>query len=384
MKVAICGPPHSGKSVFLGGLTKNLPRNLYYLFRACPDGEGTWTYRGNGSERFRRKGQFTIEQVDWYCKKLKENSLAPLTIVDVGGRITEENRRILSEGGVDYAIILAAEIAHFQEWEDFCSECGVEVLVKVLSEYNSVEDDLSRMAVHHLERGEEVQDRPVIQKVAEMVLTIVPESIGTKGGLDMKETINISALAEKLGKELVERTLPNGRVVSQIVWEGSDLVSIARLLHNHSAGMADVVKVDGAAPAWLVTALVHECHPRSVALNSPDGFVPVGCNRPEGEGSGKNLTFKVENREDGWTILTVEMTDPSIPLSPDDLSEASPPYLEMGAKVILSGRMPNWLSASIAMAYHGTARAVALFQPGTGATVAWTHSTEVALGSVIN
>ena len=59
LKVIICGPPHSGKSVFIGGLRKHLPGS--YLFRANPDGEGTWTYRNDDSASFRRKGKFTKE-----------------------------------------------------------------------------------------------------------------------------------------------------------------------------------------------------------------------------------------------------------------------------------------------------------------------------------
>lgn len=95
------------------------------------------------------------------------------------------------------------------------------------------------------------------------------------------------------------------------------------------------------------------------------------------------LTFSVEEKGDGWLLVTCQQTDPSIPLNPADLGDVAPPAVPMGAKVILSGRMPNWLAASLAMAFHGIARAVALFQPGVGATIAWTHSKECALGEAI-
>lgn len=199
-----------------------------------------------------------------------------------------------------------------------------------------------------------------------------------------QEVLSVPDLAQALGKEPVKRTLSNGRVVEQIVWEGGDLVQIAQLLHNRSSDLPEHVKIDGPAPAWLVAALAHECHPRAVSLNSPDGFVPVGCHRPEGAGSGANLSFSVEEKDNGWLLVTCQQSDPSVPLDPADLLEVVPPAVPMGSKVILSGRMPNWLAASLAMAYHGVAKAVALFQPGTGATVAWTHSKDVRLGDVIN
>ena len=193
-------------------------------------------------------------------------------------------------------------------------------------------------------------------------------------------TIRISDLAAALGKNEEEKTLPNGRVVTQVTWKGEDLKGIAELLHNQSAQMPEVVQVDGSAPAWLVTAITHECHPRSVALNSPDGYVGIGCQKSHGEGEG--IDFTVRHREDGWTVVKFEL-NPSVPLSPEQLDGIAPPELPMGAKVILSGRGPNWLTASLAMSYHGRTQAVACYQLGTGSTVSITHTAKVELGSVI-
>lgn len=389
MKVAIVGPPHSGKTVFLGGLCENLSRDKRFLFRACPDGEGSWTWRSPEAAKYRRKGVFNSRIVDWYVEKLRTSNLAPIVLVDVGGKMTPENRRILSE--VDTAVILSGTLDAIEEWEAFCKDCGCEILARIHSNYHASGDDpmSDPMVVHHLERGEDVSRRPTIQRVAEIILSRVQDQDAANnnnkecGNMLKDGILSISALAQALGKEKVERTLPNGMVVQQIVWEGNDLVAISRLLHNASGEMPEVVKIDGPAPAWLVAALVHECHPRHVQVNSPDGFVAIGCRQPEGNGSGENLEFSLESREDGWVVVTCQQADPSIPLDPRKLGEVTPPEVPMGTKIVLSGRMPNWLAASLAMAYHGRAKAVALFQPGIGATVAWTHSQEVELGSVV-
>lgn len=387
MKIVVAGPPHSGKSVFLQGLVQNLPRKDRYLFRACPDGEGTWTYKSAEAGRFRRKGRFTGDLVGWYARALADNNMAPIVLVDIGGRPSEENRRILTEGKVEAAVILSGNPAAIGEWKAFVEGCGCRVIATIHSDYEaSVDNVLSDpMVVHHLERGEDVSGRPVVQKVAQTILELA--QVGRKEEeLKMMNgnVISIPGLAAALGKAPVQRTLPNGRVVEQIVWEGRDLVAISRLFHNRSAEMPEVVDIDGAAPAWLVAALVHELHPRSVRVNSPDGYVPVECRRPTEEGMGENLSFSVEEKADGWTWITCQQVEPSVPLRPEALSHVAPPALPMGAKVVLSGRIPNWLAASLAMAYHGTAKAVALFQPGTGATVAWTHAVEVGLGSIIS
>jgi CRISPR-associated Csx3 family protein len=388
VKVVVCGPPHSGKSVFLGGLCENLPRAMRYLFRACPDGEGTWTWKGNGAEQYRRKGKFSQENVDWYCQSLKNCEMAPITLVDIGGIPSEENRRILTEGGVTHAVILAGDLEKVPIWEQFLKICNVEIIAVLHSDYQGKEDRIesSPMAVHYLERGDQtVKNRPAIMAVAAKIV----ELIETKEEEEKEEknmefmngnVLGISALAKALEKAEVERELPNKKIIKQIVWEGSDLPKIAGLLHNHSAELPEIVKIDGAAPAWLVAALAHECHPRCVELNSPDGYIGVHGRRARGNGEG--VEFTVKNLEDGWTLVSFAL-DPSKPLVPTDMDKIAPPELPMGAKVIISGRGPNWLVASLVMGYHGTTKAVACFQPGTGSTVVFTHSAEVELGAVI-
>lgn len=378
VKVVIAGPPRSGKSVFLGGLCANLPRNLRHLLRCCPDGEGSWTYKSDKTQALRRKGSFTKAMVDWYCRVLR-NPISPITLVDIGGKITDENRRILTEGQVEYGIILSSDPKAVDSWKVFLGSVGVEVLAAIESRYSDTKDCVAdgMLSVHHLERGEDVSSRPAIQKVAERILAIAGGQ--KEDNMTENHVINLGNLASSIGKIPVERSLPNGRVVTQICWEGKDLSAVAELLHNQSSKLGRVVDIDGPAPAWLVAAICHEVHPAFPRLNSPDGFVAVGCQRPSGAGTG--IDFKVVDLEDGWTLVEFSL-NPSVPLAPDTLDHIAPPSLGMGAKVVLSGRGPNWLVASLAMAYHGTAKCLACYQPGTGATVCWTHSTETSLGTV--
>jgi CRISPR-associated Csx3 family protein len=395
MKIVVAGPPHSGKSVFLGGLCENLPRNSRYLFRACPDGEGTWLQQNYDREEvvaLRRKGKFSTEVVDWYCESLASCEMAPIVLVDIGGVPSAENRRILSEGGVNFGIILAGNKEAIPEWERFLVECGVEVIAVVHSDYSGKEDSIQQLSprlegsVHHLDRGDKmVGNRPMIQAVANQILALA----GT--GEKEMELLNggkltVAAVAVALGKEETEKVLPGGRNVKQINWESGDLVAIADLLHNRSSEFPEVVDIDGPGPAWLHTALVHEVHPREARLNSPDGFIAIGCQRPAGDGAGVQQWTRTEVAVagNGRKVCKVEFQlDPSVPFSAEPLKDVVPPEVQMGDVVVISGRGPNWLVASIAMAYHGRSAACATFQPGTGATVAWTHVQDVPLGSVI-
>jgi CRISPR-associated protein Csx3 len=375
MKIVIAGPPHSGKSVFLSGLTGNLPRSSYYLFRACPDGEGTWTWRSEEAARYRRKGQFTTTLVDWYCDRLADVNLAPLTLVDIGGIPSEENRRILTEGEINYGIILAGDPAAIPEWKQFLQGCGVEVIATIHSDYNGDRDqtDGPIMSVHYLERGEDVSSRPVIQKIAAMLLDMVAEYNKEK---EMEKMINVMDLAEKLGKTLVKKTLPNGREIETIIWEGSDLPKIDQLLHNAGYGADDHVKVNGAAPAWLVASITHMVHPAAVSINSPDGYIPVGAS----VGENNNIEIKWDPESH---ILTVQAVDPSVPFTVEDLNNLPLPELFGEDLVVISGRIPNWMVASIADHYSHKVGAVACFQPGVGATVSVTHTQAYRLGHVV-
>lgn len=389
IKIAVGGPKKSGKTVFLGGLCENIPRDQRYLFRACPDGDATWTYKGQGSETYRRKGTFSQEVIDWYCQSLAHCELAPIVFVDIGGVPSKENRRILKEGAVTHIVLLVGDDpdtgeswkSRINPWQEFASELGLVVVAELYSDYHgdhdsviSGEGGLSAYlfgSVHHLERGEDAANRPAIQAVAKRILGLVTspkeKTMDSTTGL-----IEISELAETLGKSKNER--------GQYMWDGSDLPKVAEILHHRSAEMPEVVRVNGAAPAYLACAITHECHPREVELNSPDGYIRVGCRKPEGSGTG--IDFKVETREDGWVLVGYEL-NPSVPLNPEQLTEIAPPVLPMGTKIIISGRGPNWLTASLVMSYHGATKAVATFQPGVGATVPMTHSAEVELGSVI-
>jgi len=404
LKVVVCGAPHSGKSRLLLGLCENLPRDKRWLLRNCPDGEGTWTYKDETTTQFRRKGEFTPELVDWYVNSLNSPDLtAPIVLVDVGGRMSKENKEIMEQ--CDQAIILSNSLESILDWQKFCKDLNLPVMASVYSDYRGKEDvpnSHGLMSAHYLDRGvssEELATRPTIQKLAEMIMGQVdldddvekpkmtleeimqlPSEKIVELLLQGSDILQIGHLANILGKEKVKRTLRNGKEVEQIVWSGEDLLTISRLMHNHSAKLPEIVKIDGAAPSWLVAALTHECHPKLVQYNSPDGFVDIGCPRPAGEGSG--IDFTTTTREDGWTIVDFAL-DPSQPLNPEKLADIMPPDLGMGAKVIISGRGPHWLTSSLAMAYHGRAKAVALFQPGVGSTVVWTHNAEIELGDTI-
>jgi len=275
--------------------------------------------------------------------------------------------------------------------------CGVETLAILESDYHAPEDVIRSAepvltgSVHHLERGDEtLVDRPMIIKLAEVVTEFLSDSVTNEENEEMNipflkvssVELNVEKLAVEVGKVETTKTLPNGRVVTGLDWSGEDLKLTAGVLHNISGQLPALVDINGRMPGFLALHLVHEVHPSHARINSPDGFVGIGCLKPEGAGRGCGWEIReLGKTESGRRMVWVEYTlSADIPFNPADLETVAPPEIEMGDVVVLSGRGPLWAMASVGMSYHGTAAAVAPWQPGVGATVSWTHVADVELG----
>lgn len=197
------------------------------------------------------------------------------------------------------------------------------------------------------------------------------------------KTIDLADIINSINKQKEEIKLPNGSKKTDYNWRGSDLPAIDAHLRGIGLGRADHVIVTNVRVGWLVLAIVHGVHPAFCSLADDKvegGSVPIGCADPAGDGSGNGIEFKTIDK--GEYVL-VEYNIPGGTFDVKNLASVVPPAIPSGKGVVISGRGSNWLTVSIAMAYHGSAKWVGLFQPGVGATVAMTHSPERVLGDVI-
>lgn len=198
MKIVLCGPPHSGKSCLREGLKQAIKRfegaPYPYVITACPDGEGAWFQEAalNDSELARElkdayKAKFTPE----FARRIAEsvaNCTLPITLIDVGGRISAENRQIMAPA--THAIILAGNWKdetwdqRMEPWREFCAELGLEVVAEVFSNYfgevdevtGVADDGILRGSVHHLERGEDNSERPMVIALAQHLVNLATSS----------------------------------------------------------------------------------------------------------------------------------------------------------------------------------------------------------------
>jgi len=187
-KIILAGPPRSGKSCLREGLKqaiRAIPGAPYpYVVTACPDGEGSWF-------------QETVNQDPELARELKEaykakftpafvarveasvrNCALPLTLVDIGGIPSAENRVMVASA--THAVLLAGDPSRLPEWREFCHDLGLAVTAEIVSDYHGAQDVVEgigsdgvlRGRVHHLERGEPVAERPMVVALANLLVRL--------------------------------------------------------------------------------------------------------------------------------------------------------------------------------------------------------------------
>ncbi|MGB6300538.1 MAG: hypothetical protein WBF90_30795 [Rivularia sp. (in: cyanobacteria)] len=164
-----------------------------YIITACPDGEGSWhqeacSQNESLASEYKRnnKGDVTPEFAREAARWVKSaNQL--INIIDVGGRITDENKLIMQPA--THAVILSGDTSKFAEWEKFCQILGLKVIAKIHSQLNATEDEvlfndgwqqntsqllettpLLRGSVHRLQRGENLSTRAMVKALADVLI----------------------------------------------------------------------------------------------------------------------------------------------------------------------------------------------------------------------
>lgn len=185
MKIVLSGPPRSGKSCFREGLKqaiRRIPGAPYpYVITACPDGEGSWfqaTVERDANLAAECKAAYKSAFTPAFVERVRvsvERCELPLTVIDIGGRISPENAAICA--AATQAVILSGDLSKVSEWQEFWASLRIPVIGVIHSDYTATEDivptirdGVFRGSVHHLERGEPVAGRPTIRWVAEWLV----------------------------------------------------------------------------------------------------------------------------------------------------------------------------------------------------------------------
>jgi CRISPR-associated protein Csx3 len=381
--VMIGGPPDTGKSVLAACLTQALRERgvQHYVLRACPDGEGDWTYLADQDlvRTILVPRQWTPSFVEHVCRDLQRRHL-PL-IVDVGGRPQPWQEAIFDQ--CTHAILLTPDDAARAKWAELAARHGLQVLADLTSDLN----------------GETclIQEAPI--------------PVGTLAGLDWSRIPAAgrawprSALFEALVDRLARLFHYDARALRRSHQDAApaeivvDLDRLARTLSVPHRGEQPIWKpahlpavldylpegvllgIYGRGPNWLYAALALLAHPACLYQFDPRlGWVPpvsLGLGRPRQDAP---LQAAVHPERDHARI------ELSLPVSYIDYLEADglcvpPTSQEQGT--VLSGKLPHWLWTGLALAYRD-ARWLAVYQPQLqGAVIVHARAGTPPVGSVL-
>lgn len=123
--IAVGGPPHSGKSVFLAELYRQMLANpqigsRVFLQRTCPDGEGMWSAEADQDlvKKIRVKGDFSPEAMNFFLQSIDGlRRSKDIVLADLGGMISLENVLIMAH--CSDLIILSSKEAKARQWAGF-------------------------------------------------------------------------------------------------------------------------------------------------------------------------------------------------------------------------------------------------------------------------
>ena len=390
VKVIICGPPHSGKSVFVANLVREFPADSYTVVRACPDGEGMWSNNPNQHEvqLVREKGDFTPEFVKEACQKI-DNQANPIIIVDVGGRISPENEEIFKH--CDSFIVLSNEMFKIDPWVEFGEKTSglkcIAAIHSILSNenYEEVEEDIEynnskgyyEGRILDMSRGS-TSTSNVIKKIAEEVLRINRGEV-SKDKAQKTEShipsyngyvIDNIALAQELDV-LTEKVNADGTKISTVLWPNQIVPKVySKIKEKVKTNLP--VRINGVRPNFMLASIAKSCKLRGIDDvatydTTLDRFIPIiDIPKKQGIRSCDGLEYTViENDENVFLEVKVKENEGGVKkFELLDYQNAVLPEIDEYKKLYISGRIPNWLMASIVCSYNS--RNICTFQPGNG------------------
>lgn len=373
MKIVFCGPPHSGKSVFIANLIDKMPTDAYTIIRACPDGEGTWSNNKNQNETtiVRKKGKFTKSFIDDACQAI-DNQSNKIVLVDVGGVMSKENEQVFQH--CDSFVVLSSDEQKKQEWLEFGQGLGLECVGCLDSSLEGQEKIYSRTPFFQgkivgLERGKILEDSPVIKAI---VSDIVQKSKYGEKTEEKSQTIEYTMIDDtELGFELgygKEIFTEDGTTIKKVRWPENALPKIYQAV-SEEVNSDQPVKINGIRANFVLCGICKAAKQNGVKdISAYDirtkSYIPIrDLPKERGLMQTEGLYYNIlENKEN--VFMDIDITKEQYSL--EDYEQCVLPQLKKEKNLYLSGRMPLWLLASISNSYDSSK--IFTFQPGKGFT----------------
>jgi CRISPR-associated protein Csx3 len=370
------GPPHAGKSVLFYSLVRELrERGIpHHAFRACPDGEGNWSYELDQEKvrLIRVKGAYTDDFVKRICLDIGRRHL-PL-LVDIGGKPTEKQTCLFANCTHALLLLRADQEDTAGFWRHKVKVNGLLPLAELYSAQSGISSIASdgpviKGTLVGLERGSLVQGS-LFDILVERI-----ELLFTSYSLEELEKTKIDMAPVEL--------IANLDTFLQVWTPGShqwERQMIPRLLAELPANTPQAVY--GRGPNWLYAALAAHAGQQPFYQFDPR----IGWLAPPPLQMSTNTTpeVQVELRiYEQVTVLSIRVVNDHLDyLQADDLPFPPVP-IERG--LILDGRIPHWLVTALVRLYReaGVAWIACRQIQLEGAVVVASRTTEYAPGDFV-
>lgn len=349
MKTIVCGPPHSGKSVFIVNLEKLMPYGASYTIRANGDGEGSWSNNPNqeDTKKTRRKGTNSPEDFTFW-ENLIHTATQEIVLVDIGGKL-QDDKGLLFDACDSFIIISREDENLMKEWKEFGEKHGCECIAAISSNLDGREElydttPYIRACISGLERGKELPNSIVIKQVAETLIH--------KSKYKAYSYINMGEVMKKIGVSKPWRTSKGIEVERMWMPKEKAVELYDYLCENYNTSRR--YKVVDVTSNWI-SCVITNC----LCLDSIEDICFYN------PWSNRFVTPKILNK-----TATVEEVDYSVDvaetedavrldftllsnngLDEERLASYQIPIINESKPLYISGRFPNWFYVSIVRTY---------------------------------
>ena len=368
MKTIICGPPHSGKSVFISNLVRLMPSEAFQRINANGDGEGTWSNNPNQTEvrSVRIKGTNTEKDFQFW-KSLIESAVQQIVLVDIGGKLQEDKAPLFE--ACDSFIVVSSSEDMMSKWIRFGESHGCKCIGTVLSIIDKCEEEISSLSpfvqgkMSGLERGSNIQGSKVLNAIADSIVTNAGYT-GFQTKSTTEKSIDLFDIGKKLGCYKSWFT-HKGIEVSNIWFEFDKAVLLHDYLINHYS-ITNHYRIYGAKSIW-VACIAASCLSNETGTNIEfydewtNSFISPAILNQYSEP--QNVGLEINSQETDKAIwLSFNITNNTIDAT--RLIKYQLPELNKEKTLFISGRVPNWFIASVLLSYKNATKFVLV--PGHG------------------
>jgi CRISPR-associated protein Csx3 len=356
--IFIGGPPGSGKSWLVWNINRALRSRKIpcYVLRAHPDGEGNWRYEApppTADELRRRAKQGWTPSFAAKIAADIEHRHLPL-LVDAGGKISSENQQIMTH--CTGAILIARNTADLAPWRTEVQRLNLPLLADLRSirEGEATLDAAGvtvQGSVSGLGRDESASGpcfAELIQRLAGLFQFAPDELYRQHSTLIEREPLH---LEQPIG------SLPAHSSVGKL-WEWQELPTLLATIPND-----EPLALYGVGPTWLYAALAAHSRHEPLIFNIALGWVSPPPVLFATEPDRERLLWQLHQAEG---VTQISLNVPTLYLDYDEAC-ANPlpiPIIDPSNAVILDGKLPLWLYASLVRAY-APAPWIAISEPRT-------------------